>query len=106
MTQLTKEDLKQVLKEVGVITKNNLKQTLKDFGVITKYDLKEMGVVTEETLKRELVGVVTEKALKRELNRITIKLQRSIANVALSSPTIRQFNELEKRVSSFEAFAN
>ena len=78
MTQLTKEDLKQVLKEVGVVTKN---------------DLKEM-------------GVVTEKVLKRELNKITIKLQRSIANVALSSPTINQFNELEKRVSSFEAFAN
>ncbi len=78
MTQLTKEDLKQVLKEVGVVTKN---------------DLKEM-------------GVVTEKVLKRELNKITIKLQRSIANVALSSPTINQLNELEKRVSSFEAFAN
>ena len=88
MTQLTKEDLKQVLKEVGVVTKDNLRQTLKDFGIVTKNDLKEMGLVTEKALKRELVGLVTEKALKRELNKITIKLQRSIANVALNSPTI------------------
>jgi hypothetical protein len=93
MTQLTKEDLKQVLREVGVVTKDNLSQTLKDFGVVTKYDLKEM-------------GVVTEKVLKRELNKTTRKLQVAIANVALNSPTIKQFNELEKRVSGFEAFAN
>ena len=35
MNQLTKDDLKQVLKEVGVVTKDDLKQTLKDSGVIT-----------------------------------------------------------------------
>ena len=39
MTQLTKDDLKQVLKEVGVVIKN---------------DLKVMGVVTEKVLKKEL----------------------------------------------------
>ncbi|MCX6705601.1 MAG: hypothetical protein NTV24_00645 [Candidatus Woesebacteria bacterium] len=88
MTQLTKEDLKLVLKEVGVVTKDNLKPILKEFGVVTKNDLKEMGVVTEKTLKRELVGLVTEKALKRELNKTTRKLQEAIANVALNSPTI------------------
>ena len=48
---------------------------------LTKDDLKEMGVVTEKTLKREL-------------SKTTRKLQESIANVALNSPT------------SFEAFAN
>lgn len=78
MTQLTKDDLKQVLKEVGVVTKNDLNK----------------------------MGVVTEKVLKRELNKTTSKLQRSIANVALSSPTINQFNDLEERVSSLEVSAN
>lgn len=93
MTQLTKEDLKQVLKEVGVVTKDNFGQTLKDYGVVTKQDLKVM-------------GIVTEKVLKRELNKTKKELIGRISNIALSSPTINQFNELEKRVSSFEAFAN
>ena len=91
MTQLTKNDIRDVLNEMGVVTKN---------------DLKEMGVVTKDVLKKELAKVVTEKILKRELNKTTRKLQVAIANVALNSPTIKQFNELEKRVSGFETFAN
>ena len=93
MAQITKNDFKQVLKEVGVVTKDNLRESLKDFGVVTKSDLKEM-------------GMVTEKVFKRELNKTTRKLQVAIANVALNSPTIKQFNELEKRVSGCETFAN
>jgi len=64
---------------------------------LTKNDIKD--VLNE-------MGVVTKDVLKRELNKTTRKLQVAIANVALSSPTIKQFNELEKRVSGFEAFAN
>ena len=51
------------------LTKDDLKQVLKDFGVVTKNDLKEM-------------GVVTEKVLKRELNKTTRKLQVAIARVS------------------------
>ncbi|MEK7061243.1 MAG: hypothetical protein AAB954_01130 [Patescibacteria group bacterium] len=78
MTQLTKDDLKQVLKEVGVVTKNDLK----------------------------VMGVVTEKVLKKELNKTKKELIQAISNVAVSSPTINQFNGLERRVSNLEAYAN
>lgn len=89
MTQLTKDDLKQVLKEVGVVTKN---------------DLKKMGAVTEYNLKQVLkdFGVVT----KKDLNQTKKELIKRISNIALSSPTINQFGELEKRVSNLEVFAN
>ena len=61
---------------------------------LTKNDIKD--VLNE-------MGVVTKDVFKRELNKTIRKLQVAIANVALSSPTIKQFNELEKRVSGFEA---
>lgn len=82
MAQLTKEDLKQVLKEVGVVTKDNLKQTLKDF------------------------GVVTETTLKRELNKTKKELIKTISNVAVNSPTINQHASLEKRVGKLEVAVN
>jgi len=72
---ITKNDIKDVLKEYGVITEKNLGKALKAYGVVTKRDLNKV--------KRELEG--------------------SIARVAFNSPTSEQFNKLEKRVDNLEA---
>ncbi len=71
---------------------------------LTKNDIREvlqkMGVATETTLKRELGKV------RRDIGRTKRELKASIAKVALTSPTINQFNTLEKRVTKLEASVN
>ena len=89
MAQLTKQDIKDVMEEMGVVTETSLKK---------------MGVVTESSIKK--MGLVTEKTLKRELGKVKRELQASIANVALSSPTSNQFYKLEKRVDQLEVAIN
>lgn len=74
MAQLTKNDIREVLQE--------------------------MGVVTEITLKKELGKV------RRDISKTKKELQASIAKVALTSPTINQFNTLEKRVTKLETSVN
>ena len=76
---ITKSDIKDVLKEYGVIIEKTLGKALKEY------------------------GVVTEIKLKIELNKTKRELQASIANVAFNSPTSDQFNKLERRVIRLEA---
>lgn len=63
--------------------------------MITKDDIK--------LIKNELRGTF---ATKRDLNKMKKEIIGAIANVSLNSPTINQFNGLEKRVAKLEASAN
>lgn len=72
---ISKDDMREVLKEYGVITGKSLGKALKEYGVSTKKDL----------------------------NKVKKELQESIASVAFNSPTYDQFNKLEKRVGGLEA---
>lgn len=106
---ITKDDIRDVLKEYGVVTEKNLGEALKNYGVLTEQNLekslKSYGVITEKSLGKALknYGVVTEKRLRTELNKTKRELQTSIANVAFNSPTFNQFNQLERRVGRVEA---
>lgn len=68
------------------LTKSDIKQVLVEAGVVTKKDLKKIGVVT-----------------KRDLNKAKKELIMAIGKVALTSPTINQFNKLEERVGNLGA---
>lgn len=78
MKLLTKEDIKEALRESGVVTKQNFKVLLKEYGVVTK----------------------------RDLNKVEKELVSKISNVAVNSPTSGMFNKLEKRVANLEASVN
>ena len=45
-------------------------------------------------------------ATKRDLNKMKKEIIGAIANVSVNSPTINQFNTLEKRVTLLEASSN
>ena len=111
MKQLTRQDIKDVLKEGGMVTKDNFGDLLKGYGVVTKDNfgslLKGLGIAT----KRDLVDFVTKKdltllekkmATKRNLNKVKKELLTAIGNIAVNSPTFGQFKTLEKRVSDLE----
>lgn len=127
---LTKDDLKAVIKELGVVTKKDLeelgvvtKQDLKELGVVTKKDLEELGVVTKQDLKE--LGVVTKKDLKelgvvtkKDLDESLLHLERRLklrmgkhrteifamfGRLATSTPSRREFEELKTHSGRFIA---
>lgn len=75
---------------------------------LTKNDvmdaLREYGVVSEKHLKKELgqLELKLDKRMDRKLNKVKRELSLAIGNIATSSPTFRQFKELESRVSVLE----
>ncbi len=108
MKQLTRQDLKDVLKEVGVVTKDNLGNLLNQSGVVTKKDfgglLNKSGVVTKKDLSVGLSSL--EKKIDRKINGAKKELITMISGVAVNSPTSDQFYKLEKRVSDLEPIVN
>jgi len=45
-------------------------------------------------------------ATKRDLNKMKKEIIGAIANISVNSPTINQFNDLDKRVTRLEASVN
>ena len=67
-------------------------EALKEYGVVTHKDLEN----SENTLRSEIQA--SEKRLKRQMSKDKKEVITRIANVAVNSPTLEQFQELEQKV--------
>lgn len=105
------------------LTQAALRETLKDIGVATKKDVRE--VVGEEIERREVVTnkavqqvvegeikkqrfaikedmVISERRLIRGIGQMEKRLQRSNANLAETSVTRKEFDELSDQVANYQ----
>lgn len=105
---LTKKDLIRTLKTVGVATKDDVRQIVNEEidkqDLATKTDLKNFATKTD--LKSELGK--SERRLERRLvirmNKMERSLCHSIANLAETTPTRREFEDLKQSVSGRYGF--
>ncbi len=105
---LTKTDLIQTLKTVGVATKDDVRQIVNEEidkrDLTTKTDLKNFATKTD--LKNELGK--SEHRLERKLvirmNKMERNLRQSVANLAMTTPTRREFEDLKQSVSGRYGF--
>lgn len=105
---LTKIDLIKTLKEVGVATKGDVRQIVSEEinqrKLATKNDLKGLAtkndlIVTKSDLKNEIVK--SERRLVRRIGQVEKGLRNSIANLAETTPTRKEFSELKQQVQGY-----
>lgn len=71
----------------------------------TKKDLESFA--TKKDLEKYATKKDLEKfATKKDMNMMKKEIIGAIANISLNSPTINQFNDLEKRVTNLETAVN
>ena len=101
---LTKTDLIQTLKAVGVATKDDVRQIVHEEidkrNLATKTDLKNFATKTD--LKSELGK--SERRLVIRMNKMEKNMRQSIANLAETTPTRREFEDLKQSVSGRYGF--
>jgi len=110
---LTKTDLIQTLKAVGVATKDDVRQIVHEEidkrNLATKTDLKNFATktdlknfATKTDLKSELGK--SERRLVIRMNKMEKNMRQSIANLAETTPTRREFEDLKQSVSGRYGF--
>ncbi len=78
---LTKTELIRTLKDLKIVTQPELATTLKEMGVATKNDI-----------------LASERRLKLRMGKMKNELATRIANLALTTPTSKEFEELKRKV--------
>ena len=89
---LTTENIVPILKEAGFITKDNMVPILKEAGFATKDDVENSIMASEKRVTKKLI---------RKLNEVKRDLTQKIANLATTTPTYKEFKQLEQKIKSY-----
>ena len=112
---MNKDELIKALKEYGVVTTKDIADVVrsKDIQDVVKTkdvrDVVRTKDIQDMVRTKDIQDVVrnedlraTEKRIQRQQQRDKKEIIKAISNIATNSPTLRQFNALERRVSELE----